>query len=136
MLRVRFPNRQSNKCPVSWLPANCRVVPHNQVNREEKRFKATLAQLGERQTEVDSVNSSEGLVFDPQKSQIFLVHFCYLVVTCFRQCCRISQLIMHNYHKYVPVPTHADCSRPKTNIPLFLLAVDVITLLGYIQGLM
>ena len=30
---------------------------------------ATLAQLGERQTEVDSVNSSEGLVFDPQKSQ-------------------------------------------------------------------
>ena len=33
---------------------------------------ATLAQLGERQTEVNIGRKSEGLVFDPQKSHKFL----------------------------------------------------------------
>ena len=38
-------------------------------------MKATLAQLGERQTEVKLSQQSEGLVFDPQKSHHFLLLF-------------------------------------------------------------
>ena len=46
------------------------------LEEEEKQSLADLAQLGERQTEVtiQSYSLSEGPVFDPQSSHIFLLY--------------------------------------------------------------
>ena len=78
---------------------------------KQKHSKATLAQLGERQTEVSSVNSSEGLVFDPQKSQNFFFFlfffFSILLSADHTLCLSISQLIMHNYDMYLYSTSHA-----------------------------
>ena len=64
---------------------------------KQKHSKATLAQLGERQTEVSSVNSSEGLVFDPQKSQNFFFFSFFLF---FNSSFRRSHLVL------IYQPTH------------------------------